>query len=137
LRPRVGYAVGRFLPYVSGGLAFGEVDASQKLFVDGDFRQTGRVSEVQTGWMAAGGLQYAFTDKLSIRVEYQYSDLGTANYAVKPSERDLRFQGWGSTGLTEHSANFSVIYNFGPRGNAPGLSLPALPPPPPPPPPPP
>ncbi|MEY2554903.1 MAG: outer rane immunogenic protein, partial [Verrucomicrobiota bacterium] len=30
--PKVGYAVGRFLPYVSGGLAFGELDASQKIF---------------------------------------------------------------------------------------------------------
>lgn len=44
LGPKIGYAWGRLLPYISGGLALGEIDASQKIFSNqfGDFHEIGK-----------------------------------------------------------------------------------------------
>jgi len=126
--PRIGYAVGRALPYVRAGVAFGELDAEQKLIVDDEFVQRGKFHEIQAGWTIATGLQYALTSKLSVRLEYQYTDLGTVNYASQPTDNGRHFGGWNSASLTEHSANVAFIYTFG------SVSHVAPPPPPPPPP---
>ncbi len=78
VRPRLGYAYDRFLPYVTGGVAFGNVEIST---VDA----TGnRVSDSQTraGWAAGVGLEYAFTDQFTAKVEYLHMDLGKDDYTV-------------------------------------------------------
>jgi outer membrane immunogenic protein len=113
--PKVGYAVGRVLPYVSGGLAFGELDASQKIFSNnfGGFREGEKASEQRLGWNVSVGLQYAFTKNWSARVEYSYSDLGTFKYPghTEPAFRD--FTTWHMATLTEHGGNFGIVYTFG------------------------
>ena len=115
--PKIGYAVGRFLPYVSGGLAFGELDASQKIFSSNfaGFREGEKASENRLGWNVSGGLQYAFTPNWSLRVEYSYTDLGTFKYAGR-SEPVPTFRGfdtWHMASLTEHGGNFGIVYTFG------------------------
>jgi outer membrane immunogenic protein len=68
-RGRVGYAFDRFLPYLTGGAAFGDVKATA---TGGSFTRT------QIGWTAGGGLEYAFFANWSAKLEYLYVDLGTA-----------------------------------------------------------
>lgn len=69
-RARVGYAFDRFLPYLTGGAAFGRIKGAVTGF--------GSTSSDQIGWTAGGGIEYAFTGGFSFKVEYLYLDLGTA-----------------------------------------------------------
>lgn len=76
VRLRVGYAMDRFLPYITGGFAFGKYDYSPKWDKDGSLRY----SSTHTGWTVGAGLEYAVTDNLIARVEYRYADYGKKNY---------------------------------------------------------
>jgi len=69
-RGRIGYAFDRFLPYFTGGAAFGAVKGSVTGF--GSFSQT------KVGWTGGAGLEYAFTDNWTTKLEYLYVDLGKA-----------------------------------------------------------
>jgi outer membrane immunogenic protein len=70
LRGRAGYSIGKFLPYVTAGLATGEVKA-ETLNISN--------SETRVGWTAGAGIAYAFTTGFSIKAEYLYTDLGHVN----------------------------------------------------------
>jgi len=68
VRGRVGYAFDRFMPYVTGGAAFGDVKTSMTGF-------SGQTN-TQTGWTAGGGLEFAINGPWTAKVEYLYVDLG-------------------------------------------------------------
>ena len=71
VRGRVGYAMGAsgsIMPYVTGGVAFGDISNS----VAG----VGMVSDSKTGWTLGGGLEAAISGPLTAKVEYLYVDLG-------------------------------------------------------------
>ena len=70
LRGRLGYAFDRFLPYVTGGASFGDIK--------GTVASGGSFSATNVGWNVGGGLEYAFVDNWSAKLEYLYVDLGTA-----------------------------------------------------------
>jgi outer membrane immunogenic protein len=69
-RGRVGYAFDRVMPYVTGGLAVGDIRASQPGFSD---------EETRAGWTAGGGVEFAFAGNWSAKAEYLYVDLGDFN----------------------------------------------------------
>jgi len=71
VRGRIGYAAGRFMPYVTGGAAFGDIRAS----APGVPTQ----SSDKTGWTLGGGLESAFAANWTAKVEYLYVDLGSFN----------------------------------------------------------
>jgi outer membrane immunogenic protein len=60
-------AGGAWLPYVTGGVAYGEVKVSDT----GISR-----SSTQVGWTVGGGAEYMFAPAWSARLEYLYVDLG-------------------------------------------------------------
>lgn len=69
VRGRVGVAFDRFMPYVTGGWAYGNV----KTTIGG----VGSTDKTHTGGYAiGGGLEYAFTNNWTAKVEYLYVDLG-------------------------------------------------------------
>ena len=70
-RARIGYAFGNFLPYVTGGLAYGDVNAVQ---ANGSQRDT------RAGWTAGGGLEVGLTKSWTAKAEYLHLDLGTATF---------------------------------------------------------
>jgi outer membrane immunogenic protein len=72
-RGRVGYAFDRVLPYVTGGLAVGDVKATSVL---------GSASETRAGWTAGAGVEAAITGPLSAKIEYLYADLGSMSCAT-------------------------------------------------------
>src|SRR5262245_38071017 len=51
-RGRLGYAFDRFLPYITGGAAFGDVQANATGFSG--------TKKTQFGWTIGGGIEYAF-----------------------------------------------------------------------------
>jgi outer membrane immunogenic protein len=68
-RGRLGYAGwNNWLPYITGGAAFGDVKASTP-FGDG--------SKTAWGWTVGGGLEWAFLANWSAKAEYLYVDLGS------------------------------------------------------------
>lgn len=71
VRGRIGYAFDRILPYVTGGGAFGNVKMSPNT--------GGSETDFQFGWAAGAGLEYAYDRNWSAKLEYLYSDLGTAS----------------------------------------------------------
>ncbi len=79
-RGRVGYAFDRFLPYLTAGLAYGNVKISNDL--------GGAASTTRVGWAAGGGLEYAFLNNWSAKLEYLYADLGKATCDVTCSGGD-------------------------------------------------
>jgi outer membrane immunogenic protein len=70
-RVRIGYAFDRFLPYITGGLAVGDVKASAA--------SLGSSTDTNTGWTLGGGIEAAIAGQWTAKVEYLYVDLGNAN----------------------------------------------------------
>ncbi len=112
--PRVGYSLGNFLPYARGGLAFGEVDAHQGILTSNFGGNTSaKESSNQVGWCVGGGLEYALTDHWRLRVEYQYTDLGTVDFSGWGHPDSFRgFTSWNSVQVTQHSGTFGLAYSF-------------------------
>jgi outer membrane immunogenic protein len=75
VRGRLGYAYDRFLPYVTGGLAYGNVEANPA------FGFTSQ-SKTSTGWTVGAGLEFALAQNWTAKVEYLYMDLGDFNTNV-------------------------------------------------------
>lgn len=84
LRGRVGFAADRLLVYGTGGLAFGEVEASGGVVgvAAPGLVWAGSNSATKTGWAAGGGVEYAFTDNISLKAEYLYYDLGRSTFTA-------------------------------------------------------
>jgi outer membrane immunogenic protein len=80
-RLRLGYALDRFLPYVTGGVAYGHLSATgyQPIVGAGSQVTVGSASATRTGWTAGAGAEYAVTDKLSVKAEYLYVQFDGAN----------------------------------------------------------
>ena len=72
IRGRLGVAFDRALVYATGGVAFGGLDSS-----DTALAGTDQFSQVKTGYTVGGGVEYAFTNTISARVEYRYTDFGS------------------------------------------------------------
>ncbi|KQZ00187.1 hypothetical protein ASD45_04465 [Pseudolabrys sp. Root1462] len=69
-RGRLGYAGwDRWLPYVTGGVAYGNIKATPAF--GGDF------SKGKVGWTVGGGVEYAVFANWTTKLEYLYADLGS------------------------------------------------------------
>lgn len=76
-RVRAGYAVGRFLPYIAGGVAFGQVQNKYSITA---LNSTYSDKETVTGWTIGAGVDYAATDNVIVRLEYRYTDFGRKDF---------------------------------------------------------
>jgi outer membrane immunogenic protein len=103
---RLGFALDRILLYGKGGVALAtdkyEINTISAL----------RANETRWGWMVGAGIEYAFADSWSAKVEYNYLDFGT---------RDVRFVDTAALlSLDEvsirehiHVAKVGINYRFG------------------------
>jgi len=78
-RGRLGYAFDRFLPYITGGAAFGDVRANLN---PGPLLSA---SDTRVGWTVGAGLEYAFLGNWTAKIEYLYVDLGSFNAGFTPA----------------------------------------------------
>ena len=97
VRGRLGYAWDRVMPYVTGGLAVGDIEANPLGFAG--------VNDTKVGWAAGGGVEAALTGNWTAKLEYLHVDLGTSIAAHclpaaeprripcrrSPRRRELRF----------------------------------------------
>jgi outer membrane immunogenic protein len=71
VRGRVGYTFDRFMPYLTGGLAIGDIRAHQPGYVGQD--------ETNFGWTVGTGLEIGLFGTWTAKAEYLYVDLGDIN----------------------------------------------------------
>jgi outer membrane immunogenic protein len=71
IRGRLGYAADRFMPYVTGGAAFGDINATGPGL-------TG-IDNTNVGWTVGGGIEFAIAGHWTAKAEYLYVDLGSVN----------------------------------------------------------
>lgn len=93
VRGRIGYAFDRFLPYVTGGFAYGNVNNK----ITTPFA-TFTNDNTQYGYTVGAGLEYAFTNNWSAKIEYLYTDLSKESINVP-----------GGTFNQEVATKFSVV----------------------------
>ena len=89
-RGGVGYAFDRYLPYVTGGVAFGNIKATN---LNPGF-STATASKI--GYTFGAGLEYAFMGNWTAKIEYLYVDLAgsiTASTARPPWRRTMSVSG--------------------------------------------
>jgi len=70
-RGRLGYAVDRWMPYLTGGLAVGNIRTSTPF--------TTGVDQTNAGWTIGAGLEFALVANWTAKVEYLYVDLGNTS----------------------------------------------------------
>ena len=70
-RGRLGFAFDRFLPYFTGGLALGDINATPPGLPGG--------SITNAGWTVGAGLEVGLVSNVSVKAEYLYVDLGNFN----------------------------------------------------------
>jgi outer membrane immunogenic protein len=68
LRGRAGYAFDRIMPYLTGGLAVGNIVANRSSFIGS--------SDTNAGWTIGVGVEAAVWQNWTAKVEYLYADLG-------------------------------------------------------------
>ena len=71
VRGRLGYAFDRFLPYITGGLAVGDINATVPVLPGGSISNA--------GWTIGAGLEVGVVSNVSLKAEYLYLDLGNFN----------------------------------------------------------
>jgi outer membrane immunogenic protein len=74
VRGRLGFAADRWMPYVTGGLAIGDIKSSNPIAFG--------VDQTNAGWTVGGGLEFALASNWTAKVEYLYVDLGNVNCTV-------------------------------------------------------
>ena len=74
VRGRVGFAWDRVMPYVTGGLAVGNINASQPGFAG--------VNDTNVGWSAGAGIEAALAGNWTAKLEYLHVDLGDTSCGV-------------------------------------------------------
>lgn len=102
IQARLGYAMGRWLPFATLGWGWAEVE--REAFNDQFLNPPSRDTNWHDGWTAGVGAEYAIDDKWSVKGEYRYFDGGDQNY--------LGFAGGTDIDLTVHTVRFGVNYSF-------------------------
>lgn len=82
LRGRLGVTFDRFMIFGSGGVAAAGVES--QIETNPDFF----VDDTSVGWTAGGGVEYAFSDQWSVKVEYLHVDLGETDSAPNDFRTD-------------------------------------------------
>ena len=98
VRGRVGYAWDRVMPYVTGGLAVGDIKASQPGFAG--------VNDTNVGWSAGAGIEAALAGNWTAKLEYLHVDLGHTNCALGACSLPAR------VGFSAETVRGGVNYRF-------------------------
>ena len=124
LRGRAGYAFGRLLPYVTGGLAIGHF-GTQSDFAAGaagtpgaylpptyiGFATHGLQWTTRLGWTVGGGAEWAVSDHWSLRGEYRYSEFGTVSDTPNVFSPGIYYG--GGRRLDQNQFQIGASYKFG------------------------
>lgn len=104
-RGRIGFAANRALIYATGGAAFGNIET-------GFVRPTGTTYDTtnRVGWTAGGGVEFAFIDNWSAKLEYLYVDLGSGTCATTVN---CGTPAGDSVSFAAHTLRAGINFKFG------------------------
>ena len=95
-RARLGYAMNNWMPYVTGGFAFG---SGTRTTTAGGLSDT----QTHTGYVLGAGIEWAFAQNWTAKLEYQYVNLGAKTYAITAGP---------SVGMTDNIVKVGINYKF-------------------------
>jgi len=84
---RLGYALGRFMPYVTIGWAYAGADTYVTYLPTGEEYGS---TNAYLGWTPGVGFEFAVTNNFLIRGEYAYYDFGRRSATIQGDEADIR-----------------------------------------------
>lgn len=106
-RARLGYAASdRFLPYITGGLAYGNVNFGYTQPGSGAAFTTSGGQFSNFGYTVGAGFETKVTQKLSFGLEYLYTNLGGNNFRANLVNGPFGAAGGPGTNLTGSDNNF-------------------------------
>jgi outer membrane immunogenic protein len=109
VRGRLGYLVApNWLIYGTGGAGFTDESFRQNLvFGPAITRLPGKTTDSRTGWIAGGGVEWAFMPKWSAKLEYLFVDFGTLSFSnATPNASVYRH----SSDLTDNIVRVGINY---------------------------
>lgn len=86
VRGRLGYAFDRFMPYLTGGVAYGDIRASINTVP-----LALEASTSKWGYTIGAGLEYAFLGNWTGKIEYLYVNLGSFDAGTPPVTNTVDF----------------------------------------------
>jgi len=114
---RLGCSIENWLPYITGGVAFGNVDYESRLhnvfgsptgpYISGD-----REDDTNVGWFVGGGMQYALGRHWALRAQYEFIDLGSVSFDSPGSFPFETFSTHNRAELHEHNVSFALLFKF-------------------------
>ncbi len=110
LRARAGVAFDDTLVYATGGVAFVDSRFSTSDFPTGSGLGAGSKKWL-TGFVVGGGVEHAFTDRISGRLEYTYMGLPDATYSLDNGAGGMVDVVQAFDGI--HAVTVGLEYNFG------------------------
>ena len=106
-RARVGYAMDRWLPFVTAGVAYAGYDF--RTHFEGSVYDEG--DGTLAGWTIGGGAEYAITDNWRVRASYLYTDYGSDRFdAYYPNTDDFAYT--RDIDLKTHTLAVGVSFNW-------------------------
>jgi outer membrane immunogenic protein len=112
LRPRVGYTMGNFLIFATGGLALTETHYNARFLDSSSPDNLAKYSHSGTklGWTLGGGAAYALSKNISVKGEYLYQDFGSSHASATSSNGYLNLA--TDAQLRTHLFRAGVDYHF-------------------------
>jgi outer membrane immunogenic protein len=113
---RLGWAVDRWLIYAKGGAAWAgdKYSADVPIFVEHI-----EANETRGGWTVGGGVEWAFSQNWSAKVEYDFYDFGTRGVTFTGTIFGVPEVVPGiNVKQTISTAKFGINYRFGPMAGA-------------------
>jgi outer membrane immunogenic protein len=122
LRPRIGYVANCTLFYITGGLAVVQLKTNNTFSDDylintpdySNASESASVSQSKVGGVIGGGIEYAFTQNLSVKAEYLYARFGHVSSNGNVSLNPIYTNDEPAPAPFHHSADFVTnIFRLG------------------------
>ncbi len=101
IRGRAGYAMDQYLLFVTAGVGFAGGDSTEPT--------SGQDSNTHVGFVIGAGLEWAVTEQISFRGEYQFGTYGSEKYRFP-----LAVPHFHKVDFDTHVVRAALIWNFGP-----------------------
>lgn len=103
-RVKVGFAFDHVMPYISGGIAYTQIQNIFGIVIDSRVREVLREAresvdpsdlahdekKTMIGYTLGGGVDFAMTDNVIVRAEYRYSDFGKKKFVQDKVEMSYK-----------------------------------------------
>ena len=122
LRGRLGWSFDRALLYMTGGAAFRNSTNSDSIYVYSSTSNTTLLATYATnsdrnnvGWSLGGGLEWAFTNNVSLKIEYLHSQFDRGNNLFVTSTSSYNGYAFRNDNSTDSIdvVRFGINYRFG------------------------